>query len=129
MPRIHENMKIQMDSIVYELDATLLYLDTDYIDIYMMTYITKKMLDTDILPLSIKERFSPYNMSVYFGSRSDLTCETTRILYKSMIYYFTNLFEIKMYDINHININTLDKNDEYLCMIAECSSIIRASTA
>ena len=60
MPRIYKNIRIQNDLIEYELDAKFLYLDTEYIDIYMMTYLTKTMLDTDILPLSIKEKFSPY---------------------------------------------------------------------
>jgi len=127
MPRIYETIKIQKDLIRYELDATLLYLDTEYIDIYMMTYITKKMLDTDILPLAIKEKFSPYNMSIYFGSRADLSCSNGRILYKNMVDYYINLFEMKMYDINNINTKTLDINNEYLCTIAECANIIRSS--
>ena len=32
-----------------------------------------------------------------------------------------------MYDINHINTDTLDTNNEYLCLIAECANIIRNS--
>lgn len=127
MPRIHENIKIQKDLNTFELDANHLYLDTEYIEIYMMTYLTKKMLDTDILPLAIKEKFNPYTMSIYFGSRADLTCENTRVLYKSMVDYFINLFEMKMYDINHINTDTLDINNEYVCLIAECTNIIRGS--
>ena len=34
---------------------------------------------------------------------------------------------MKMYNINNINTNTLDTNNEYLCLIAECANIIRGS--
>ena len=128
----------------YYLDANLLYLDNEYMDIYTMSYLdTSKLdipkliskiksrpfnIDINILPPIIKDKFHPFNMNKYFGSRSDLSCTQTRRVYKEMVKYFINLFKIKMFTITGIDVeNIVDKNHYYICILAKCLNIIRGS--
>lgn len=127
MPQIKKNLFFLYNNKKYILDANLLYLDTEYMDKYKMTYLTKKFIDTTILPLDIKEIFNPYNMAVQFGSMRNLSCKQTRYIYHQLLDYFTTLFEQKMYELTNIDINNTNDNNEYTCTIAECLSIIRAS--
>jgi hypothetical protein len=128
----------------YYLDAELLYLDDDYMNIYTMSYLsdTSKLdirelitkvktrpfnIDINILPRIIKEKCRPFNMNQYFGSRSDLNCAQVRRIYNKMVEYFINLFKLKIYTITGINIETIDDNHEYTCILAKCMNIIRGS--
>lgn len=75
----------------------------------------------------IKIKFSTENMLKYFGNKNNLNCKETRHVYKNLIDYFLNLFLYKMNKITNININNKDDNNPYICLIAECLNIIRAS--
>jgi hypothetical protein len=81
--RIKSNIVVSINNnnIIY-LNPTLLYLDNEYEDIYKMNYITQELLKDDSIILEIKDYFSPFNMTKYFGSTADLNCNQTRILYK-----------------------------------------------
>jgi hypothetical protein len=122
MPRIKKNIDFIHNGVKYILDASLLHLDTDYMDIYEMEYLRRPA----IILQEIQEKFHIYALARYFGSRRNLSCIQTRDIYHQMLEYFMTLFEQKMYQITNIDINTLNDNDEYTCMIAECLSTMRA---
>ena len=117
-----------INGVIIKLDSKLLYLDTDYDYIYDMNFITDKLLNDDSIILEIKTVFLPFNMITYFGSSSNLNCNQTRQLYNSMVHYYINLFLYKMESITQININEITNiNNHYLCIVSECTSIIRSS--
>ncbi len=67
-------------------------------------------------------------MVKYFGNMRDLNCIQTRDLYKFLLDYFLNLFLNKMKLHTKIDVMMIDdENDPYVCFIAECMNIIRAS--
>ena len=123
MTRIKKNIEFIHNGIKYILDASLLHLDTDYMDIYKMEYLLKP----SIILQEIREKFHLYALARYFESRRNLSCIQTRYIYHQLLEYFMTLFEKRMYEISNIDIDKLNDNDEYTCMIAECLSIIRAS--
>jgi hypothetical protein len=125
MPRIYEDISIHINSKSYILDAKKLMLNTIYMPIYTMAYITKYSLEKDILYLVVQEKFKPTNMNIYFGYFPDLNCDEVRILYKQMVEYFINLFKMKMSII--VNIDKKNEDNDSLCVIAHCASIIRGS--
>jgi hypothetical protein len=80
------------------------------------------------LIILIQIHFSTTNMLKYFGNKSNLNGKETRNVYKELVEYFLNLFLYKIQKIMNINIdNIVDKNDDRLCVIAQCLNIIRAS--
>ena len=125
MPRIHEDITININSKSYILDAGKLLLNTIYMPIYTMAYITKESFEKDILYLVVQEKFKPTNMNIYFGYFPDLNCDEVRILYKQMVEYFIHLFEMKM--STFANIDKKNEDNDSLCVIAHCASIIRGS--
>jgi hypothetical protein len=45
-----------------------------------------------------------------------------------MVTYFINLLLYKLYILTHIDVNSIsNQNNNYMCLVAECSNIIRAS--
>ena len=128
MTRITKNIILNVNDKKFSLDSNLLYLDNEYNDIYSMNYIIPDLLEDDSILLEIKEKFNQFNMAKYFGSNYNLNCNKARLLYNNMVTYFISLFLDKVYRITRININSItNNNDNYICKIAECSSIIRAS--
>ena len=80
------------------------------------------------LIILIQIHFSTKNMLQYFGNKSNLNGKETRNVYKELVEYFLNLFLYKIQKIMNINIDDIvDKNDDRLCVIAQCLNIIRAS--
>lgn len=146
MPRITHDFIITNDTNIgkinetYHLLANKLYLDTDYMYIYTMSYldhieglypndfvfsndkINKAVLTHNELIDKIKYNFSQENMLKYFGSKMDLETNLLRKVYNNMSKYFLILFYKKIHKM--INKEDIDIHN---CVIAECMHIIRAS--
>jgi hypothetical protein len=76
----------------------------------------------------LKKHFSPTSMIKYFGGMRDLNGKETRTLYKYLLETYMGLFMTKMKEKTGIDVLTIsDDEDSYLCFIAECMNIIRAS--
>jgi hypothetical protein len=118
----------------------------EYSNIYTMSYIfdsdkiinnneilnniniNKTILNYNEIIELIKIHFSPTNMIKYFGNMRNLNGKQTRDLYKYMLDYFLNLFVNKMQEKMKLNVmNVNNDNDPYVCFIAECMNMIRAS--
>ncbi len=126
--RITSDISHNINNKIISLNSKLLYLDTEYNDIYYMSYIDNKLLEDDSIILEIKDKFLPFNMIKYFGSKSNLNCNETRIIYNNMIEYFITLLLDRLYNITNIDINNIsNENNNYICIIAECTNIIRSS--
>lgn len=104
-----------------------LELNSQYESIYKMYYITPELCRNSIALIStLNIYFSEYSMVKYFGNKQDLSCKEVRELYQNLISYFITLFILKISEITKIDITTLDDNDEYICLLAQCTNIIRA---
>lgn len=123
MTKIKKNIIFIYNNKNYTLDASLLDLYTEYMNMYTMEYLRTSL---DVLQ-EIREKFRIYELAKYFGSRRNLSCIQTRDMYNQMVDYFTTLFEKQMYEHTHINTNNINDNDKYTCLIAECLSLIRGS--
>ena len=62
----------------------------------------------------------------YFGRKQDLTCIQVRILYEYLVSFYIKLFIDKMYNLTRIDIKKLSDNDDYICLLAQCTNIIRS---
>lgn len=138
-------LKISNDKYFF-LESKNLELKDKYNDIYYMNYIDNinKLLIknnnineysnnkisytyNDLINI-IKLKFSTENMLKYFGNKNDLDGKETRDIYKNLIDYFINLFLYKIEIITNIKVDNIDDNDNpYICLVAECLNIIRAS--
>lgn len=127
MPRINHNITKTIGTKTYQLDATHLYLHTDYTEVYNMDYLSYDRIKSDIPFETIKQHFNQFNMAKYFGSRKDLNCEETRSVYNEMILYFINLLEFKMNIVYSKNAELFYDLDSYTCILAKCAHFIRGS--
>ena len=120
--------------------------NTQYTNIYNMSYIfnndkiinnntilnvnniNKSILNYNEVIQLLKIHFSPTNMIKYFGSMRDLNGKETRILYKYLLETYMGLFMTNMKEKTGIDVLIIqDDEDPYMCFIAECMNIIRAS--
>jgi hypothetical protein len=117
----------------YENEYNMNYIFNNDVIIYDNAILNMKNMNekylnyTNVIEL-IKYHFLSMNMVKYFGNMRDLNCKQTRDLYKFLIVYFTNLFLGRMKIMTNIDVMKIDdENDPYVCFIAECMNIIRAS--
>ena len=120
-------VETNVNDVKHKLNGKYLELKSEYEDIYTLSFITPELSKNGIALVSrINDMFSEYSMVKYFGNKKDLNCTKTRFIYEKLISYYINLFILKMFECTNININVIDQNDKYVCLLAQCTNIIRA---